>query len=85
MMKSATQQAKHVIPENFNKLHRKNQLLKILQNSFSNNEQYLLQFDGRGNPGVSGCGSVIYYRGNEIWNRSVYLEMITQIIMQNTV
>ena len=36
---------------------------------------YLLQFDGgsRGNPGVSGCGSVIYHRGSEIWNRSVYL------------
>ena len=36
---------------------------------------YLLQFDGgsRGNPGVSGCGSVIYHRGSELWNRSVYL------------
>ena len=36
---------------------------------------YLLQFDGgsRGNPGVSGCGSVIYYRGSEFWNRSIYL------------
>ena len=36
---------------------------------------YLLQFDGgsRGNPGIAGCGSVIYYKGNEIWNRSFYL------------
>ena len=36
---------------------------------------YLLQFDGgsRGNPGYAGSGSVIYYKGNEIWNRSIYL------------
>lgn len=37
--------------------------------------EHLLQFDGgsRGNPGVSGSGSVIYFRSSELWNRSVYL------------
>ena len=76
MMKSATQRAKHVIPENFQQTTSQNSIIeKSTKIPSSNNEQYLLQFDGgsRGNPGVSGCGSVIYYRGNEIWNRSVYL------------
>ena len=47
----------------------------IVSEQESESYDYILQFDGgsRGNPGISGCGSVIYYRGNEIWNRSVYL------------
>jgi len=37
--------------------------------------EHLLQFDGgsRGNPGIAGSGSVIYFRSSEMWNRSVYL------------
>lgn len=76
MMKSATQRVKHVIPKKFQQTTSQNSTIeKSKRIHSSNQEQYILQFDGgsRGNPGISGCGSVIYYRGNEIWNRSVYL------------
>ena len=82
MMKSANQRVKQLIPDNFQEttstntnITRKTSSESIEPKLNDNSGQYLLQFDGgsRGNPGVSGCGSVIYYRGNEIWNRSVYL------------
>jgi ribonuclease HI len=39
------------------------------------NYDYKLQFDGgsRGNPGLSGCGAVIYFRGEEIWSNHLFL------------
>lgn len=39
------------------------------------NTGYLMQFDGgsRGNPGVGGCGAVIYDGSGEIWNRSQFV------------
>ena len=36
---------------------------------------YKLQFDGgsRGNPGIGGCGAVIFQNNIEIWNEKYYL------------
>ena len=53
----------------------KNMKIQPFSTSSEKEFQHLLQFDGgsRGNPGVAGSGSVIYYRSSEIWNRSVYI------------
>jgi ribonuclease HI len=36
---------------------------------------YILRFDGcsKGNPGLAGCGAVIYYNDNEIWAGQYYV------------
>jgi ribonuclease HI len=36
---------------------------------------YILRFDGgsRGNPGISGCGAVIYYNNDEIWADHLFI------------
>lgn len=74
LMKGATNAAKfHSQPPVQSAIFSSTEMPEIKNNTVS--FDYLLQFDGgsRGNPGCSGSGSVIYYKGNEIWNRSVYL------------
>jgi ribonuclease HI len=36
---------------------------------------YIMNFDGcsKGNPGLAGCGAVIYYLGKEIWSDSFFV------------
>lgn len=36
---------------------------------------YILRFDGgsRGNPGLGGCGAVIYYNNDEIWSGYMFI------------
>ena len=67
-----------VIPTNSHYKTKHHKIEYPLENNNKKSDdtyEFLLQFDGgsRGNPGISGCGSVIYYRGSEIWNKSVYL------------
>lgn len=70
---------------NYSIIHKSKYLYKIQCQSTSSyvdigtSKYWLLQFDGgsRGNPGISGSGSVIYEvqgdKSKEIWNQSVYL------------
>ena len=67
-----------VIPTNSHYKTKHHKIENPLENNNKKSDdtyEFLLRFDGgsRGNPGISGCGSVIYYRGSEIWNKSVYL------------
>lgn len=47
----------------------------IEQSDFQPTFDFILRFDGgsRGNPGLSGCGAVIYHDNNEIWSGYLYL------------
>lgn len=49
----------------FNKKDETNNYKKIFPEY-----DYIMNFDGcsKGNPGLAGCGSVIYYLGKEIWS-----------------
>jgi ribonuclease HI len=37
--------------------------------------EYVMNFDGcsKGNPGLAGCGAVIYHFGKEIWSNSFFV------------
>lgn len=47
----------------------------IEQSEVQSTFDFILRFDGgsRGNPGISGCGAVIYHDNNEIWSGYLYL------------
>ena len=50
-----------------------------INTNIDTNNEYTLYFDGcsKGNPGVSGTGSVIYNNEDEIWSKSTYIGIKT--------
>ena len=52
-----------------------NQNLKKITAKVAPEETFVMNFDGcsKGNPGISGCGAVIYYLNDELWSGTLFV------------